>query len=400
MPTAPSPPRPLALPPARRRPSRPPRRWLLAALSAALACATAPPHPPAANEPALPGAAGGAPEAPPAPPDIRFEPEEITVSPLDLELSDRNDEELFAVGTAAYEAKDYLRAAAAFARLADRFPASPHLATSLFDAGLAYEQLSEWRLALERFRALTNHYEGPDALEAAFKIAECQYHLGELSHTHDTLEGIAGRPGISAGARVRALTQLGVVELEDGRADDAERTLRRALAAFSAAGEAEQLDPYYPAQAEYYLGETYRGWFLALPVDPSSGDERRLEENLEHKAEMLLSAQGHYLRAIRMGDDRWAVASGSRVGELYDAFRRELIDAPLPPGLDAEQARAYRGELRRRVRVLAAKAVSAYEAALSRAARAGVDDLKVLAEAQASLERLKEALREEAGLGM
>ena len=75
-------------------------------------------------------------------------------------------------------------------------------------------------------------------------------------------------------------------------------------------------------------------------------DERKLQEALEHKAEMLLSAQGHYLRAIRMGDDRWAVASGYRVGELYDAFRQQLLDAALPPGLDGEAARAYRDELR------------------------------------------------------
>jgi hypothetical protein len=91
------------------------------------------------------------------------------------------------------------------------------------------------------------------------------------------------------------------------------------------------------------------------------------------------------------------VASGARVGELYDAFRRQLLEAPLPPGLDGEATRAYRGELRRRVRVLAAKAVSAYEAALGRASRAGVDDLRVLGEAQEALKRLQDALAEEAG---
>jgi hypothetical protein len=42
--------------------------------------------------------------------------------------------------------------------------------------------------------------------------------------------------------------------------------------------------------------------------------------------------------------------------------------------------------------VLAAKAVSAYEAALLRASRSGVEDLRFLSEAQGSLERLKLAL--------
>ncbi len=109
---------------------------------------------------------------------------------------------------------------------------------------------------------------------------------------------------------------------------------------------------------------------------------------------MLLSAQGHYLRAIRLGDDRWAVGAGFRIGELYDELRSQLLDAPLPPGFDAEHAEAYRGELRRRVRVLAAKAITAYEQTLARASRSGVEDVRFLSEAQASLERLKQALAE------
>ncbi len=375
---------------------------LLALLSSACATARTAPGatglapPAAAAAPAAPGTAteeAGAPA-------IAFPPEDVTVSPLDLELAEKNDEELFAVGTAAYGARDYVRAAAAFARIPDRFPGTRHEATALFDAGLAYEQLAEWRLALERFRALSRGWEGPDALEAAFKVAECLYQLHDLPETHATLSAISARPDLPLAARVRVLTQLGVVEREDGRPDEAERTLRRALSAWQGAGDSERLDPYYPAQAEYTLGETYADWFRALPLDPSQGDDRKLQADLEHKSEMLLSAQGHYLRAIRMGEDRWAVASGIRVGELYDEFRRQLLDAPLPPGLDEEAAQAYRAELRARLRVLATKAVEAYEASLSRAGRAGVDDLRFLADAQASLQRLKAALADEVGARM
>ena len=380
------------------RARRPPRNRLpLAALVAlaAGACATAPPRPVPAPERAVPANEEPTALAPSPSAELFFPPEELEVSKLDLELAGKNDEELFAIGTAAYEAKDFERAAAAFARIPDRFPGSRHEAAALFDAGLAYEELSEWRLAMERFRALALGYDGPDALEAAFKVAECHYGLKDLPATHAALLAIAAHPGLDPPSQVRVLTQLGVVELEDGRPDDAERTLRRALATWQAAGGAERIDPYYPAQAEYTLGETYREWFLALAVDPSHGEEEKLEENLEHKSEMLLSAQGHYLRAIRMGDDRWAIASGIRVGELYDDFRRQLLEAPLPPGLDEEAAQAYRAELRARVRVLATKAVNAYEAALGRAARSGVDDLRFLGEAEEALRRLQDALGED-----
>jgi tetratricopeptide (TPR) repeat protein len=363
------------------------RRTAAALLLLGAACATA--HRPDA---------GGA-DAARAPAALAFPPEEVKVSRLDLELEGKNDEELFAVGTAAHGAGEFARAAAAFARLADLFPASPREAAALFNAGLAYERQGEWRLALERFRTLERKYTGPDALEASFRVAECQYHLRELGDARATLEAVAARPGLGAGDRVRALTQRGIVELEDGRGDDAERSLRLALAAHAAASEEERLDDGYAAQAQFYLGEVYREAFRALPLDPSRGDEETLRRELEHKAELLLSAQGHYLRAIRMGHDRWAVAAGFRIGELYDELRARMLDAPLPPGLDDEAARAYRSALRARVRVLATKAITAYEQTLSRAARAAVDDLRFLADAQASLERLRAALADELGPG-
>ena len=331
-----------------------------------------------------------------SPPAIAFPPEEVKVGQLDLELEGKNDEELFAIGTAAYGASEWARAAAAFARIADLFPSSRHEAAALFNAGLAYERLEEWRLGLERFRTLERKYEGPDAIEAAFRVAECLYHLRELADARAALDALSRRPGLAPGDRVRALAQRGIVELEDGKTEEAEKTLRLALGTYQAATEEERLDDRFASQAQFYLGEVYREWFRALPLDPSAGDEERLRRDLEHKAEMLLSAQGHYLRAIRMGNDRWAVASGYRIGELYDELRGQLLDAPLPPGLDEEHAAAYRTELRRQVRVLATKAIAAYELTLQRASRSGVDDIRFLADAQASLDRLKQAIAEDA----
>jgi hypothetical protein len=325
---------------------------------------------------------------------VEFPDDEPKASPLDLELAGKNDEELLAIGTAAHGAGDHARAAAAFAKLADLFPRSRHEPAALLAAGLAYERIDEWRLALERFRTLERRG-GPDALEATFRIAECQYHLGELGDARETLDGIVRRDPLAPADRVRALAQRGIVELELGRPGDAEGSLRLALTTFQAASEAERLDDQFAAQAQYYLGEVYREWFRALPLDPSRGDDAALERELEHKAELLLSAQGHYLRAIRMGNDRWAVASGFRVGELYEELRAQLLDAPLPPGLEGEHAAAYRAELRARIRVLATKAIAAYEQTLARAARSGVEDLRFLSDAQASLERLRAALDEE-----
>lgn len=354
------------------------RFLLLVAPLALLACATA----------SLRGA-GAAPTGG----GVVFPADEPLLTALDRELAPRSAEELFAIGTAAYAKGTYPRAAAAFARLADRFPDSPRAREAQLSAGLAYEQLSEWRLALERFRALSGA-EGPEVTEARFRLAECHYHLGEREDARAVLDGIAGERALPAADRVRALAQRGVLELELDQPDRAEQTLSEAVAAYRAARDRERIPPYYAAQAQYHLGETYRGWFHAVALDPSAGDAR-LDHDLEKKSQLLLTAQDHYLHTIDLGEDRWAVAAGCRVGELYDELRRELLDAPPPPGLDEAQAATYRAELRGKVRVLAEKAMNAYEQTLAHASRAGVSDLPQLEDARAALARLRAALAEE-----
>lgn len=343
---------------------------LLAA--ALLACATA-------RRPA-PGAA-----------EVRFPAEEPRVSALDRELAGMDEAALRKTGDAAYQAGDMARAAAAYARLADAFPASPHAPAAQLRAGLAYQRLAAWRLALERFGARERLGDGPDALEASFGAAECQYHLGQVDEARGRLDAIAARADLAPAARVRALAERGVIEEELGRPEEAERFLRRAVAEWEAGAAAGPLPPYHLAQARFHLGELRRAALRALPLDPSAGDPAQLERDLERKAEALLEAQDHYLAAIRTGEPRWAVVAGGRVGELYEDLRRELLDAPLPPDLDAAAAELYRGELRREVAVLASKAVTAYRQTVDFARRAGVGDPAFLDDVRAGLERLERA---------
>ena len=341
------------------------------------------------------GDAGGpAGQAPTGPATLAYEPQQVVVTPADLELVGKNDEELFALGQAAFAATDFERAAAAFDRLVLLHPGSKRAAAALYDGGVAHQRLGQWRVALERFQAMTRQFTGPDAVESSFRVAECHYHLDELPEAAAVLARLAARTDLPPGEQIRALTQLGVIELEQGRPDDAERHLRLAVSGWKSGSEQERLDDYYPSQAQYYLGEVYRAHFLAVKLDPATRGEPQLAQDLESKASLLLSAQGHYLRAIRMGNSDWAVASGYRIGELYDSLHAALVEAPPPPGLDAEQAEAYRAELKRSIRVLVVKAITIYEQTLSVAGRTRVENNRFVAETQASLDRMKQALRD------
>lgn len=259
---------------------------------------------------------------------------------------------------------------------------------------MALRALERWDAAAARFRELAEGFGGPDAEEARFLEAEALYRLGRHGEARALLDGLASRSDLDPARRARARCERGVVELEDGDASAAERSLTDAVAEQDALAARERVDPADLAKARYWLGEVRRARFLEVRLAPEAGDEAALADALERKAQLLLAAQDAYLRAIRAGDPTFAVAAGGRVGDLYEAFHAQLTSAPLPPGLGPEEERAYREELRARLRVLLQKAVVAYEETLAAARRAGVDG-DVVDGTASSLERLRGLLADE-----
>jgi tetratricopeptide (TPR) repeat protein len=315
----------------------------------------------------------------------------VEVNREDLELSRLNDEELFACGAAAYQAGQHRRAVKCFTRLADLFPDSPRAWSAAYNAGVAYEALGDFANAALRYEATMDPEHGQgDRLDAAWRAAAARYHLEDYPAAIALLERIVARADLSTADRLRALTHLGVCRLENGEAGPAEARFREALKLYRDRQDLERLEDYYPAQAQFFIGEIYRLHFEAVKL-AAVDDLDKLGGDLEYKAELLLSAQGHYLRAIRMGNAQWGIAAGQRVGGLYEQLYDEMTNAPVPEGFDAQQAGLYRGMLRRKVRVLVQKAISIYERTLSTAERIGVEGA-FRDRTRESLDRMKQAL--------
>ncbi|HVE87263.1 MAG TPA: tetratricopeptide repeat protein [Myxococcales bacterium] len=338
---------------------------LLAALSG---CATLKPRPP--------------------PTVVKFEPEVVTG---DLELEKLNDEELFAQGSSAYAANDWKQAARYFDRLADFHQDSKHRRSALYNAGLAHERLEAWDAARERFAELADAARGQgDALDAAYRLAETLYHLQRFDEAAALLTTLAERTDVSWNKRIEAQVQKGVCELEAGKTDAAEATLRKAMAWHQTLTDKDEVDDYFPGQAQFFLGEIYRLHYETIVLDPEKGTDA-LAQDLEYKAELLLSAQGHYLRAIRLGNGYWATASGQRVGGMYENFYDHLINTPAPRELNQEESEAYRQELRKKIRVLITKAINIYERTLEAAERIGAQN-NFVERTRESLRKMKELL--------
>lgn len=317
-----------------------------------------------------------------------------TMESIARAIAGLGEEELWLCGKAAVQAEEYLRAAMCFSLLADRFPDSPKWRQATLGAGEAWERQEDWQRALERYLAAYDP-EADDALALTWKISTAFYELDLYQEAIDLLEPLIGREDLSLTDRIRAQTWTGVCKLELGDWEDAEMEFRRALFVYQRRKSEERVDPYFPAQAQFFLGEIYRRHFEDVSIDQTD-DVPRLSETIEKKSEYLLSAQGHYVRTVRFGHPHWATAAGQRIGQLYERLYDEMIEAPIPSSLTPEQAELYRLEVRRKVRILVKKAIAAYERTLTVAERIGLDTAFV-DKTRAGLRRMEQLLLEDLG---
>ncbi len=334
-------------------------------------------------------------------------PREITLDPIEVRAGDPervalaalNAEELFEVGTAAFAAGNYERAARAFETLIAGHPDAPArtLDDAHFNAGLAWERMGESLRALRHFLPLLDHEAGDAWASAALRAAENLYHLEAYEDAAELLHTLAERSRSDPALRIEALVKEAVCRLELGDDTGAETRLRQALGrwALERRKDETRIDPFYPAQATFFLGEVYRLRFEAHPFDPDAPLDR-LEADLGEKTGLLLTAQGYYLRAIRLGEARWAAASGYELGRLYEVFYRQMIRARTPGTLrDPAERLAYQQLLQQEIRALLEKALGAYERTLAATERLGLRG-RWRERIEAGLERVRSLLLETA----
>lgn len=331
---------------------------------------------------------------PDAPNGVKVKFEEVVITG-DLELEKMNDEELFAAGTSFYAAEDWAQAARYFGRLADFHLKSIHRRPALYNAGLSHEKLKQWEEALQRFHELSDPDRGTgDALDAAFRVAEVLYHLERFEEASEVLKRLGARTDLTSDRLMEARVQSAICELESGDREKAEKSLRAVIAWYQELPDKELVDEYFPAQAQFFLGEIFRLHYEDVTLDPDKSADQ-LGKDVEYKAELLLSAQGHYLRAIRTGNGYWATASGSRVGGLYENLYDHMVNAPAPKELNPAEADVYKQELHKKIRILITKAITVYERTLEAAERIGAAN-PFVEKTRENLARMKELLLAEA----
>lgn len=326
--------------------------------------------------------------------NLHFDEIRIVARPEAMALRELSDKELFAAGQQAATAGDDTLAVMAFELLADEHPNSPYRNPALFEAGMALLRLNDHAGSLGRFLEAAQEYGSTGkGTEASFRAADAHWHLGENAAALAILERIASDSLADPLKRVEAEVKRAVILLELDEPQQAERLLRAALHSLTGELKDEVVDRALQSRAQFQLAEVFRTYFQQAPLNPSTSSQEKLLADLEYKAQMLLGAQGHYLRCIRLGHAEWATASGYRIGELYQDLHSQLDNAQIPEDLDEEQAALYQEELRDKIQVLIGKAIKAYERTLATALRVGAQN-PFVAQSEAQLEKLKQMLKE------
>lgn len=257
-------------------------------------------------------------------------------------------------------------------RLLGELPGSAKEAMALYNAGLAHKGRKDYEQAAARFARLAQEHPGSkDVPDALFHLGACQAELARWQESLATFDRLLLRQDLDLSDRVEAMSRRGVALLELGRLEEAERAFRQTMAFFRENEATERLDSdYYLALSQFQLGEIARRYFQALPLRLP-----QLEQDIEAKARMFLTAQARYLDTVRLKNPTWATAAGYQIGALYRELYEMLVSAPLPKEVDTDEAReVYLDLTRRRLRVLLSRARHIHEKNLEMAGRVGVDN--------------------------
>lgn len=147
------------------------------------------------------------------------------------------------------------------------------------------------------------------------------------------------------------------------------------------------------AAALYFaLGEVRRLRADRIHFKPVPKDFARV---LEQRCQLLLDAQSAYSSAMRAYDAHWSAMAGYRVGELYQALHRDLMQVPAPStATDLRKRQLFEGAMRLRYSVLLSKAQTMMQHTVAMAERTG-EASDWVQRARASGRQLDENLREE-----
>lgn len=304
--------------------------------------------------------------------------------------------ELFDRAYRSFAGRRYEEAAADYELVIRHFPDSRFYLPALYNAGLSYEKLEQWSDAERVYRTIVAQFpDKEDTTDAYYRLAGAMEHLEEHQAVVELMTEVLLRDGISNFDRVEAHVRRSnaLLALQDwhGAADG----FRNAIRINEDAPREQQVaeSSHYIVQSYFGIGRAYHHMVDEIPlVLPPE----RMGADLEKKAELFITAQANYIRALAFHHRQWSMAAGYMIGRLYEDFYRDIFMAEIPDGLTEEHLALYFEELRKHIRPLMERAVQVYEKnlSLSRRIMKNPEENDWVRETERHLERLQAYLND------
>jgi tetratricopeptide (TPR) repeat protein len=263
------------------------------------------------------------------------------------------------------------RAAREFDRIVAVDPEGPTAAPSLYNAGMAYAELGELELAVERFRASARLDPRAETTTLAWLRAARLLAYGERwAQLDEAAREALSRPDLKLLQQIEARGTLALAQVSLGQLDEANKTviLARNQVEDHRLGEAGT-PPLELAQLAFALGEVRRVKGESLRFVPVPAD---FGAALEARCTALLDAQNAYTEAMRSLDAHWSAMSGYRIGQLYAQLHADVMAVPTPREATSErQKQLWEAAMRLRYRILLEKGLAMMDGTVRLGERTG-----------------------------
>ena len=262
-------------------------------------------------------------------------------------------------------------AAALFDKLVRLAPQGPTAAPSLYNSGMAHEDLGDRDAAVARYTELARGF--PDHASARPAMFRAMHLLGYSERWADLVtaaDGVLALKDLTVLEKIDALGARALGHVEQEKLEDAEKDVGKArdLIEDNRLGESGR-PPMELMQVSFALGEVRRLKSERIAFNPLPPN---FTDVLEQRCQALLDAQSAYTESMRGYDAHWSAMAGYRVGQLYQKLHADLMQ--IPPTAAAKtlkQKQLFEATMRLRYRILLEKGLKMMDGTVKLGERTG-----------------------------
>lgn len=242
-------------------------------------------------------------------------------------------------------------------------------ARSLLNAAVLAENLQRYREAAERYEQYVATY--PDreqAPEAQWQAVEAWQKADRkrkmVQAIRDFRENYGDKPERSKRV-LEGMMRIAKWYREEGREDDAAEMYNEVLTEFEERELAGGSDSaYYAAKAQFELAERqYKDW-KEIKIDGSLSQQKN---KLQEKIKVQKEVQKEFKKVFAYQNLEWTLASGYRLGSLFQGFAESLYNVPIPFEPGTPQYDTYMRRLEQIAFELEDKAIARYVKTIEKA---------------------------------